>query len=60
MSKVQTNVNDLQLMGVQMVAIKNGKSKTKIDSVNLAIDIASSAIKHLDDDTFEQITGLKK
>ena len=52
--------DEIALIKVEEVAIKNGLKKSKPDLINLAIQIASETIKFLDDESFENVTTLKK
>jgi hypothetical protein len=45
---------------VTVVALKNGVKLTQQNLTELAFKIASDSLKYLDNNSFEQITGLKK
>jgi len=55
----QVNIKDeVALLEVKKIALKNGLKTTKPELINLAIKIASDSIKFLDSESFENITNL--
>jgi hypothetical protein len=57
----QVNIKDeVALLEVKKIALKNGLKTTKPELINLAIQISVDSIKYLDEKSFEQATNLKK
>ena len=58
--KIQVDVTDeIALLEIKKIAIKNGLKTTKPELVKLAIQISVDSIKFLDEESFEQVTNLK-
>jgi len=61
MAQIQVDVKDeLQLLRIKEVAIKNDLKTTKTELILLALKIASDCSLWLDSESFEQVTNLKK
>lgn len=61
MSKNLIELDKEQLEPLRLVALSSKRpSKTFQDKVDLAIEISLKFIQYLDDEDFQQITGLKK
>ena len=53
--------SELTLKKVEILANKNGViCKNKVAQTNYALAIIEGILKHLDDESFERVTGLKK
>jgi hypothetical protein len=57
--KVQLDINDLQLLKVREIAVKNGIKPTKSELVRLSLVLVDS-FSLIDNQLFNQITGFKK
>lgn len=60
MAKVQVELTDEIYIIGEDLAFKNKLKPSKVKVNDLLIKIAIDCIKYLDEETFEQITGLKK
>jgi hypothetical protein len=52
-------LDETKMCKIKLIALKNNKPILNPDIVNLAFEIAMSAMENLDDDSFENVTGLK-
>ncbi len=52
-------LDETKMCKIKLIALKNGKPILNPDIVNLAFEIAISVMENLDEDSFENVTGLK-
>ena len=55
-----TDESEEKLSQLKKVAVNNELSHSKAGLINMAIEIATNAVEKLDDETFQQVTKLKK
>ncbi|CAB4128149.1 hypothetical protein UFOVP104_19 [uncultured Caudovirales phage] len=60
MAKAQLELDDLLVNEAKRIALLNGLNQSKQSVTTLVYKSFSELIKYLDDESFEQITGLKK
>ena len=61
----QTNIylsdeTEIRLKELKKLAVNNGLSHSKAGLLSMAVEIATNAVEKLDDNTFQQVTNLKK
>ena len=52
-------INELAMLRMKEIAIKNGLKTTRPDLINLALEIAFNTFEHLDKESFENVTNLE-
>jgi hypothetical protein len=52
-------INELAMLKMKEIAIKNGLKTTRPDLINLALEIAFNSFQYLDKESFEQVTNLE-
>jgi hypothetical protein len=52
-------INELAMLKMKEIAIKNGLKTTRPDLINLALDIAFNSFQYLDKESFENVTNLE-
>ena len=58
--KTQVDIEDeIAILDLKKIAIKNGIKHSKPDLINLAINISSNCLKYLDKESFENVTNLE-
>lgn len=57
--KVQLDINDLQLLKVREIAVKNGIKPTKPELIRLSLTLVDS-FSLIDNQLFYDLTGFKK
>lgn len=60
MAKLIIELTDEQYELCKKVAFENNVKLSKTKVANMMLDVATKSIKYLDNESFEQITGLKK
>ena len=51
--------NELAMLRMKEIAIKNGLKKTRPELINLALEIAFNCFQYLNKESFEQVTNLE-
>jgi len=58
--KTQVDIEDeIAILDLKKIAIKNGLKTSKPDLINLSIKIAFNCFQYLDKESFEQVTNLE-
>jgi hypothetical protein len=58
--KTQVDIEDeIAILDLKKIAIKNGLKHSKPDLINLAIKIYKDCFQYLDKESFEQVTNLE-
>ena len=52
-------INELAMLKMKEIAIKNGLKTTRPDLINLALEIAFNSFQYLDKESFENVTNLE-
>jgi hypothetical protein len=60
MAKAQIELDDMLVYEAKRIALLNGFKESKQSITDMVYKIAIDCIKYLDDEDFQQITGLKK
>jgi hypothetical protein len=60
MAKAQIELDDMLVYEAKRIALLNGFKESKQSITDMVYKIALDCIKYLDDEDFQQITGLKK
>ena len=55
-----TDESEEKLQELKKVAVNNALGHSKAVIINMAIDIATKTVEKLDDQSFQQVTNLKK
>ena len=60
MAKAQIELDNMLVYEAKRIALANGFKESKQSITDMVYKIALDCIKYLDDEDFQQITGLKK
>jgi len=52
-------INELAMLKMKEIALKNGLKTTRPDLINLALEIAFNTFNYLDKESFENVTNLE-